>query len=247
MTFRALDELRAVRDLRDVPSTVKIVLVALILRADERGQCFPSFETLSADAGLSVRCTKTTVAKLASAGHVSAERRSVEGRTIANLYVVHVVHTGVIDVHPGVNEVPPAGGVHDVHEGGDPGAPPGVHDVHTICPQELPRELPKFALTRPEPGSKKRANGKRRSKKRERSPCLRAPGKAEGRARAGTPVSCSCSPTTMPPGGSELAGGRRPSPAMEVEVHVVALSPEIAASVRVAQKRQDMKSAAKMP
>jgi len=34
---------------------------------------------------------------------------------------------------------------------------------------------------------------------------------------------------------------------MEVEVHVVALSPEIAASVRVAQKRQDMKSAAKMP
>jgi hypothetical protein len=66
------------------------------------------------------------------------------------------------------------------------------------------------------------------------------------RFRAGTPASCSCSLTTIPPG---LRTGWRKAAlaAMEVEVHVVALSPEIAASVRVAQKRQDMKNAAKMP
>ena len=168
MTFPAFEGLRAVRALRGISSTDKLVLVMLILRADPRGECFPSFESIACDTGLSPRCAKTSIARLAKAGHISVERRSVEGRTTSNLYRVHVVHTGVNDVHTAVIEDHP--GVTDVHGGSDLGAPPGVNDVHTISPLELPIELPRFALTRAEPAPESASKGNRKRRERKHSP-----------------------------------------------------------------------------
>jgi hypothetical protein len=137
MTFKPLDELRALRDLRDISSTGKIVLMALILRADEQGLCWPSFETLGADAGMDPRSVKRVIKKLAAAGHVSAMPRRADGRTTSNLYRVHLVHTGV--THD------PTGVTHDHSVLSDTPSPPGVtHDHPRGDPrsQDLPNELP---------------------------------------------------------------------------------------------------------
>jgi hypothetical protein len=117
---RALDVMRAVRDLRDMSVTQKAVLFVLVLRCGDDGTCFPSAETIAADAGLSVRAVRIAIKELVAARHVAVERRTVEGRSVTSLYRVHVVQAGVNDVQPGVNPM---------HGEGEPAAPPRVNDV----------------------------------------------------------------------------------------------------------------------
>ena len=124
--FRPLDALRAVRDLRGVSGVKKAVLFALVMRADDKGRCWPSFTTIAADAGISLRAAKTAVASLFEAGHLTVVRRPVEGKREhdSNMYLVKVVqqlHDVVQDVHQVV---------HHVHEGSAGGARQVVQEVH---------------------------------------------------------------------------------------------------------------------
>jgi hypothetical protein len=145
MTFRALDTMRAIRELRDASAPQKAVLYALALRADDEGACWPSYGTIARDAGLSARATKENVAALQTAGHITVTKRQVAGRLEpdSNLYVVHVLHQVVQEEHQVVRQVHDV--VQDVHDRGAPAAPGVVRQVHEgSAPGALylPNELP---------------------------------------------------------------------------------------------------------
>lgn len=121
---RALEALRAARDLPGLSVVPFAVLVALILRADEHGKSWPSYETIARDAHVSLRSAKSAIQALKRDGHIRVTRRSVDGRRDpdSNLYeVVHHVHEVVQEVHDLV---------HDMHGGSAPGARQVVQEVH---------------------------------------------------------------------------------------------------------------------
>jgi helix-turn-helix protein len=91
--MNAFETMRAIRDLRDVPGAHKAVLYAMVLRTDnDTGECWPSYPTLAADAGISLAAAKRAVRELESAGHITVCRRRVDGTAWSqvNRYVVHV-------------------------------------------------------------------------------------------------------------------------------------------------------------
>jgi hypothetical protein len=89
----AFEAMRAIRDLRNVAGLHKAILYAMVLRTDnEAGECWPSYPTLAADAGVSLAAAKRAVRELESAGRITVSRRRVEGTrwSQVNRYIVHV-------------------------------------------------------------------------------------------------------------------------------------------------------------
>ena len=90
--MNAFETMRAIRDLRGVSGAHKAVLYAMVLRTDnDTGECWPSYPTLAADAGISLAAAKRAVRELESAGHITVNRRRVDGTAWSqvNRYVVH--------------------------------------------------------------------------------------------------------------------------------------------------------------
>lgn len=93
--MKIFETLRAIRDLRGVAAAHKAVLYAMVLRSDgQTGECWPSYPTLAADAGVSLALAKRAVKELERAGHIAVSRRHVEGTrwSQVNRYVVRVRH-----------------------------------------------------------------------------------------------------------------------------------------------------------
>ncbi len=178
--MNAFETMRAIRDLRDVPGAHKAVLYAMVLRTDnDTGECWPSYPTLAADAGISLAAAKRAVRELESAGHITVCRRRVDGTAWSqvNRYVVHVrgnvvsVRDDIVskedDVVPERDDVVQERQDRDVVSEGDDVVSPrhdggvtltrGVvsprHDGGVRVTPDLPNELPNgrsFALTRPD-------------------------------------------------------------------------------------------------
>jgi hypothetical protein len=74
VTFRPLDWLRRVRDATELDAEATLVLVALGLRADERGECWPSLEQILADTRLGRSTVIRRLKSLEAAGWVSVSR-----------------------------------------------------------------------------------------------------------------------------------------------------------------------------
>lgn len=174
--FRALDALRAVRALHGLNLVDAAVLNALILRCDDDGTCFPSRDRIAADARVHVRTVAAQLKRLAAAGHITIEARTIEGRSTTSLYRVLLAgvnkdHPGVADDHPTVAHDPP--GVAQDHVEGDPRSPTRVADdhgegggrshrsAHEICPVGTAHVSP-ASLTLGESSPKKAKKGDHR-------------------------------------------------------------------------------------
>lgn len=181
MSARAFDLLRAVRDMNIPPpppkltATDKLVLIALVLRADAAGASWPSMGRLARDTWLDRSAIKRSVRRLREAGLIDVSSRSDDaGDAATNLYRVRI-EVGAHDTHPGAQEPHvEADSAHPGAQGSHGGGPrnPGVGAQSTggggAQPPEVLREVPSgsaqgrsFALTRVEadgpkaPGAKK--------------------------------------------------------------------------------------------
>lgn len=108
------------------------VLMALSSRADEKGECWPSLDTIAQDAKVSKSTVQRAIRQLIEYGYISKEQRTKRGRTIAPKYRMLFDKTGAAsekpsDVegsqsdHPGYSHRPPGvvsqtmGGSHTDH------------------------------------------------------------------------------------------------------------------------------------
>jgi hypothetical protein len=147
-----LDTMRTIAGLRGVSSVHKAVLYALALRANnETGECWPSYRTIAADAGVAPSTVKRVMGELVSAGHVSKRARPIVGKAEAdsNVYRLHVKvvsqedHVVSEEDHP-----PPLSGAEVVSEKDHRGLGEGPRVVSQEDRgglgggQELLRELP---------------------------------------------------------------------------------------------------------
>jgi DNA-binding transcriptional regulator YhcF (GntR family) len=170
---KPLDMLRAIRDRRDLDAQEKAILFALVLRANEAGESWPSYATLADDAGVSIATAKRGVKSLEADGHLSVQRRprhgSMESET--NIYTVKVVSEGhhvVSDRHDVVSEGY-QGGVQETRQVVSEGHDGGVRLIPNL-PIELPngtaqgRERP-LALTLEPPATVPEGKKSGRAKK----------------------------------------------------------------------------------
>lgn len=68
-----------------IPAGRKLVLLSLADNANDRGECYPSIESVSERCGLSVRAVQGHIADLESAGFLSREKRVAR----SNLFTLH--------------------------------------------------------------------------------------------------------------------------------------------------------------
>lgn len=95
---------------QEVPAMQKIVLLMLANRTNhDTGQCTPSHERLAKDCGMSVRACKDQIVKLASAGLLEVLKRSKEGVSLPNQYVL-AMHKGRGQELPTRGQQMPGGG-----------------------------------------------------------------------------------------------------------------------------------------
>jgi hypothetical protein len=140
--LRALEVMRAIAALRDLPGPAKGVLWVIAIRADNvTGECWPSLDTVAADAGISRSCAKARIRELVAAGYLSKRKRVREGSLEAdsNLYTLQV---GRLAPHLG-HDAPDVG--RHVTDPGVRGDRPVGHDApDSRAPRdlELPNELP---------------------------------------------------------------------------------------------------------
>jgi hypothetical protein len=154
---RAFDLLRAARDLRmpapppKLSPTDKLVLLALVMRADPDGVSWPSHNRLAADTWLSRRAVQDSIARLRQVGILDVQVRKREGSREhdtsvyrVRIEVVQQAHHVVQEAHyPGsaAGALPSAAGspgsapaarqvVQEVHQGSAPAA----HKVPTEVP-----------------------------------------------------------------------------------------------------------------
>jgi hypothetical protein len=73
---------RAVRDLRGIDPTAKLVLVMIALRAGDDGRAWPSVATVVEDTGLSDRGVRLAVKRLRKTGHLVVVHSRGEGWTM---------------------------------------------------------------------------------------------------------------------------------------------------------------------
>lgn len=76
---------------RDVPSAAKVVLIALISRADPNGRCYPGQSTLATDCSMAERTVRGHVKTLSEAGLIDKRTRMLSsGRgTTSDEYLIH--------------------------------------------------------------------------------------------------------------------------------------------------------------
>lgn len=79
----------AIRDRRDIKAPTKNVLIALVLRADRKGVCYPKMKTVADDAGVSRKTVQRCIAELAASKLVTVERRlHGQGDPDTSLYAI---------------------------------------------------------------------------------------------------------------------------------------------------------------
>ena len=101
----------------EVPSTQKLVLLALCDNANDEGHCFPSISTLERKCSLSDRAVQLAVGWLEANGFLTRQFRT--GR--ATLYVMTPERRSPPnDVHPRTIFTPPPNDVHPTPERGSP-------------------------------------------------------------------------------------------------------------------------------
>jgi hypothetical protein len=101
----------------EVPSTQKLVLLALCDNANDEGHCFPSISTLERKCSLSDRAVQLAVGWLEANGFLTRQFRT--GR--ATLYVMTPERgSPPNDVHPRTIFTPPPNDVHPTPERGSP-------------------------------------------------------------------------------------------------------------------------------
>jgi len=101
----------------DIPSTQKLVLLALCDNANDHGHCFPSVSTLERKCSLSDRAVQTAISWLEANGFLTRQFRT--GR--ATLYVITPERgSPPNDVHPRTSFTPPPNDVHPTPERGSP-------------------------------------------------------------------------------------------------------------------------------
>ncbi len=125
----------------------KLVLLKLCDNANDKGECWPSFQYIAEQCEVSKRCVINHVQALTESGYILVIKRGNEGRQTSNLYIISLkkkFEAGVNDVHPsrkksasvGVNDMHPSSekavllGVNDLHPTGEPSAPLGVNEMH---------------------------------------------------------------------------------------------------------------------
>ncbi len=99
MSFDAFEAMRAVRELQVTPPQ-KLVLFALISRADRCGECWPSVELIAADTSQADRTVRRALATLIEAG--SLARKRLPGNRRA--YLLTFGHTGQRVHNPGQSD-----------------------------------------------------------------------------------------------------------------------------------------------
>lgn len=138
--MKTIELLRMVRDLAscdELGSTDKQVLLALVLRCNDAGECWPSHSTLGRDCWLNDRTVRRSLLRLEAARLISVRRRRIAGSSEAdtNVYRIELGEVGNQSPHvgaydPEVGTQDPHLGTQDPHRGGVGSAQVGTHDPH---------------------------------------------------------------------------------------------------------------------
>lgn len=80
----------AVMDIKTGSPITKLILLKLADNANEKGECWPSLETISRICETSLRTTKTHVKKLEEMGLLSVEKRPLSRGGYSNLYRINI-------------------------------------------------------------------------------------------------------------------------------------------------------------
>ncbi len=76
----SFDLVREVRDLRDLKSPAKAILLSLALRANDARQCWPSVKLIALDSGFGASTVKRALTQLSESGLIVRERRTNQDR-----------------------------------------------------------------------------------------------------------------------------------------------------------------------
>lgn len=79
----------------------KFVLVCIANYTDEKHQAFPSVPTLAKDAGVCERTVQNIIARLIELGELKKVERPGPNGNGSNIYLVHILHQGVQQMHQG--------------------------------------------------------------------------------------------------------------------------------------------------
>lgn len=113
-----------------IPSTAKLVLLAIADHADDKGKCWPGLSGIAKKCRLSQRAVISNIEQLQQLGLVQKQIRYYEsGAQRSNLYILSLKNT-VIDSPPGEGYTSPSEGdspspMIDVHPGGESDNTPG--------------------------------------------------------------------------------------------------------------------------
>lgn len=151
MKFEAFTMMRRVRGCDELTAPERLVMFALLLRADDSGRCFPSHRLLATDSALSRRTVVRAIQALAAKGWLTIEhRRDEAGDQTSSLYqvvtdvheVVSASHQVVSHDHHPCDSLSPRVVSHD-HQGGDRESHYLPTEVaHLNGPTELPKQTP---------------------------------------------------------------------------------------------------------
>ena len=92
--FDLMQPLRQTMKQEQLGPTKRLVLIGLYFCMDSDGQCYPSYEGIAAETGLSVRAIKDNIKKLVQEGWISYEQGHY-GRS--NQYSLNLVKLGIVE------------------------------------------------------------------------------------------------------------------------------------------------------
>jgi len=95
MSFKAIDWARN----QPIKPTLKAILIALAIRANDNHQCFPSFECVSQDTSFSRRTVIRSISKLEALGLIEKEHRyrAKDNGNTSNLYTLSVFAVSLVE------------------------------------------------------------------------------------------------------------------------------------------------------
>lgn len=152
--------IHAVREL-ELPHIEKVILYALASRVDDRGECWPSLDTLAKDAGLARRTLQYHLGTLVDAGLVSREER--RGATTVMRLHLREPDTCATDAGAHDTDADMCSMQGDVHAAVETHAPHASEVKELpLNPQELPRAR-ELSTTRASNSQNRQAPNPRRS------------------------------------------------------------------------------------